>query len=61
MRGLTNQKLFELGKELPFYPGLPEFFQEIALITQEKNFKDYDFKVEHHIIKHGPGTNDTWK
>lgn len=53
MRGLTNQKLFELGKELPFYPGLPNFFQEIALIAQEKNFKDYDLKVEHYIISTG--------
>lgn len=53
MRGLTNQKLFELGKELLFYPGLPDFFQEIALIAQEKNFKNYDFKVEHYIISTG--------
>lgn len=53
MRGLTNQKLFELGKELILYPGLPEFFEEIASIPQEPNFQDYDIKVEHYIISTG--------
>ena len=39
MRGLTNQKLFELGQELDFYPGLPQFFQELAMIPNEASFK----------------------
>ena len=53
MRGLTNQKLFELGNELEFYPGLPEFFDELALIPKENAYKDYDFKLEHYVISTG--------
>ena len=55
MRGLTNQKLFELGKDLEFYPGLPDFFGELSAIPQEPNFKEHDIKVEHYIISTGLG------
>lgn len=53
MRGLTNQKLFELGKDLEFYPGLPGFFEELARIPQETGFNDHDIKIEHYIISTG--------
>lgn len=53
MRGLTNQKLLELGKELDFYPGLPQFFEELALIPQEVPFKEHDLKIEHYVISTG--------
>ena len=53
MRGLTNQKLYELGNELEFYPGLPQFFDELALIPTENEYKDYDFKLEHYVISTG--------
>jgi len=53
MRGLTNQKLLELGNELEFYPGLPELFNELALIPNENTYKDYDFKIEHYVISTG--------
>lgn len=53
MRGLTNQKLFELGQELDFYPGLPQFFQELAMIPNEASFKEHDIKIEHYVISTG--------
>ncbi len=53
MRGLTNQKLMELGSELEFCKGLPTFFKELAEIAYEKEFKSNDFKVEHYIISTG--------
>lgn len=53
MRGLTNQKLFELGHELEFYPGLPNFFEELASIPKEDPFKGHDLKLEHYIISTG--------
>lgn len=53
MRGLTNQKLFELGNELKFYSGLPEFFNELSLIPKESCYKNYDFKIEHYVISTG--------
>ena len=53
MRGLTNQKLKELGAELHFYPGLPDFFGELAGLVNEKEFEDHDFKLEHYVISTG--------
>ena len=53
MRGLTNQKLFELGKELEFYPGLPNFFKELEAISLEPQFREHDLKIEHYVISTG--------
>ena len=53
LRGLTNQKLKELGGELEFCNGLPEFFSELSDIPKEEEFKSNDFKVEHYIISTG--------
>lgn len=53
LRGLTNQKLRDLGAELEFCPGLPGLFIELASIPQEEEFKSHDFKLEHYIISTG--------
>ena len=53
MRGLTNEKLKELGAEIEFYPGLPDFFVDLGKIANEAEFKGYDFKIEHYIISTG--------
>ncbi len=48
--GLSNAELKELGKEIEFYPGLPEFFSGITeTIEQENN----DVQVEHYVITTG--------
>ena len=53
MRGLTNQKLMDLGSKLEFCNGLPELFQNLSAIPKEPKFKDHDFKIEHYIISTG--------
>ena len=53
LRGLTNDKLVELGTELEFYHGLPEFFGELAKIPSTEEFSQYDFRLEHYIISTG--------
>ena len=53
MRGLTNERLKELGGEIEFYPGLPDFFVELTKITNQTEFAGYDFKIEHYIISTG--------
>lgn len=53
MRGLTNNKLQEFGKEINFYPGLPGFFVELNNLANDPEFIKYDFKIEHYIISTG--------
>lgn len=53
MRGLTNERLKELGSEIEFYPGLPDFFVELVKIAEQAEFAGYDFKIEHYIISTG--------
>jgi hypothetical protein len=53
MRGLTNERLKELGGEIEFYPGLPDFFVELVKIPEQTEFAGYDFKIEHYIISTG--------
>ncbi|MDB5269089.1 MAG: hydrolase [Hymenobacter sp.] len=35
LEGLSNAALFEFGKTLKFYPGLPDIFEELRAITRE--------------------------
>ena len=53
MRGLTNERLKDLGSEIEFYPGLPDFFVELVKIAEQAEFAGYDFKIEHYIISTG--------
>lgn len=52
--GLNNALLRELGRELEFYPGLPEFFPRIKqLIASQPSFAKHDISVEHYIVSTG--------
>lgn len=52
--GLNNATLRELGRELTFYPGLPDFFPTIKqLVAAELAFAKHEITVEHYIISTG--------
>lgn len=52
--GLNNSMLFELGKELGFYPGLPDFFVTLKdSVEKDEKFKKYNITVEHYIVSTG--------
>lgn len=52
--GLNNELLRNLGKELEFYPGLPEFFPAVKdHVAKNPEFRKYDIKVEHYIVSTG--------
>lgn len=53
MRGLTNQKLHQLGGQLEFCKGLPELFEILSTIPKNQEFIDHHFKIEHYIISTG--------
>lgn len=53
-KDLNNKKLYELGKEIEFYPGLPEFFVSLKEeIENDPVFSAYNIEVEHYIISTG--------
>lgn len=54
LKGLSNRILRECGKELPFYPGLPDFFKQIKdLIENDPNYKTFDIRLEHYVVSTG--------
>lgn len=53
-KGLSNSLLREFGKELKFYPGLPDFFGEIKkLIEEDPKYKAFDIRLEHYVVSTG--------
>lgn len=53
-RGLNNEILRELGREIEFYPGLPEFFPRMkALVAGSEEFAKHDIQVEHYVVSTG--------
>lgn len=50
---LTNARLRELGRQIVFYEGLPEFFERVKGVLQEPRYADYDLKVEHYVVSTG--------
>ena len=53
-KGLNNRMLRELGKELVFCPGMPDFFKEISDIPKNRpEYSKYEIAVEHYIISTG--------
>ncbi len=53
-KGLNNHTLKELGKDLKFYPGLPEFFTTIKdVVANDPEYSKFNISVEHYIVSTG--------
>lgn len=53
-KGLNNEKLKNFGKELEFYPGVPEIFQDLRdLVEKEEKYKTFSIQLEHYIVSTG--------
>lgn len=53
-KGLNNKKLREFGKELKFYPGVPEIFKELKdMISKDEKYSLFGIHVEHYIVSTG--------
>ena len=52
--GLNNQMLFDLGRELEFYPGVQQILPNLkSLIAQDPKYQKYGIHVEHYIVSTG--------
>lgn len=53
-KDLNNKRLYEFGKELEFYSGIPEIFKKTkALIEGNRKYDEFNIKVEHYIVSTG--------
>jgi hypothetical protein len=54
LKGLTNQRLRELGSELVFYPGATELFDHLKAIPGSKpEYRKHNIHLEHYIVSTG--------
>ncbi|HCJ12307.1 MAG: hypothetical protein A2Y14_04635 [Verrucomicrobia bacterium GWF2_51_19] len=51
-KGLNNKRLHAFGKELLFYPGLPNFFKTLKTDIEQR-YAEAGIKLEHYIISTG--------
>jgi hypothetical protein len=53
-KGLNNAMLREMGREIEFYPGIPDFFREVKeRIERDARFAALEISVEHYIVSTG--------
>lgn len=53
-KDLNNDMLKELGSQLEFYEGIPQFLKDLKdSIESNEKYKKYDIKLEHYIISTG--------
>jgi len=53
-KGLNNAMLREFGKELTFYPGIPEIFEELCnIVTKNEKYSPFNISVEHYVVSTG--------
>lgn len=53
-KGLNNALLRKFGKELSFYPGLPNFFGEVKkIIEEDPKYRAFDIRLEHYVVSTG--------
>jgi len=51
--GLTNAKLRDLGRDLTFFPGIPDLFHATNAMMDQEPYRSFDLKVEHYIVSTG--------
>lgn len=52
-KGLNNAMLYDFGKNLHFYEGIPKIFEETRNLIEDSIYQEYDIKVEHYIVSTG--------
>jgi len=54
LEGLTRDLFQELGGEIEYFPGLPEFFKTVkTAIEEEDKYAQHGIKIEHYVVSTG--------
>jgi hypothetical protein len=52
--GLNNRLLRELGGEIQFYAGLPDFFERVAAqVRDNARYAHHELRIEHYVVSTG--------
>jgi hypothetical protein len=52
--GLNNKILQDCGREIQFYPGLPDFFDRARAFAREKpEYEKHEINLEHYVVSTG--------
>ena len=53
IRKLSNADLQAMGPDLTFFPGVPDFFEELNSIVQQNRYIECDIHLEHYVVSSG--------
>ena len=53
VRALSNTDLQAMGSDLTFFPGIPDFFEELNAIVQQPRYAEWDLRLEHYVVSSG--------
>ena len=53
IRKLSNADLQAMGTDLTFFPGVPDFFEELNSIVQQNRYMECDIHLEHYVVSSG--------
>ena len=53
IRKLSNADLQAMGPDLTFFPGVPDFFEELNTIVQQPQYAECDIHLEHYVVTSG--------
>ncbi len=53
-KGLNNELLESFGKKLNFYPGLPDFFNDLKQeMLNDEHYQQHEITLEHYVVSTG--------
>jgi hypothetical protein len=53
IRSLSNQDLQDMGGHLSFFPGVPQFFEELNAIVKQPKYEEVPIRLEHYVVSSG--------
>jgi len=53
IRALSNSDLQAMGPDLTFFPGVPDFFEELNAIVHQPRYTEWDIHLEHYVVSSG--------
>ncbi|MDA0738423.1 MAG: HAD family hydrolase [Nitrospirae bacterium] len=53
IRNLSNADLQAMGPDLTFFPGVPDFFDELNAIVHQPRYAEWDIHLEHYVVTSG--------